>query len=200
MNRARFPRVCLVAGGILLGGLGLCHPASAQPPASCGPACGAGSGSGGCNKLSPGAIPAPAGTSVRAWMGRMSDAAEADDFVVYKHEWFMGGADLGPYGRYHLDLMAHRLSHVPFRVVLQPEMNEALNEVRRRVLIEGLARAGVPDAPRRVTVAFPTAEGLYGESAPRIYLGIIGGQGAGTAGGMRANTIGVGTLGGVNPR
>jgi len=195
MKPAKLPHV-LIGGAVLLGGLALQSAAHGQ---GCDPA----SGRGGCNKLPPGAIPAPAGTSVHAWLDQMSIAAEADDFVVYKHEWYQGGLELGPYGQYHLDQMVHRLAHVPFPVVLQPEAtNPAVNEVRRRVLIEGLAKAGVPDAARRVIIAFPKAEGMYGDGAYRIYNGIIGGGGGAGVGGMgtRVNSLGAGTLGGLSPR
>ena len=57
-----------------------------------------------------------------------------------------------------------------------------------------LAARGFSD-PTRVIVAFPVAEGLYGEEAPRIYNGILQG-GFGFGGGFGGFGGGYGAVGG----
>ena len=36
-----------------------------------------------------------------------------DDFVIYQNMWFRGGTELGPMGRYYLDLIANRMARHP---------------------------------------------------------------------------------------
>src|SRR5262249_53959027 len=108
-----------------------------------------------CATIPCGAIPAPNGSVVRQWNAAMATRANSDDFVVYKHEWYMGGSQLGPYGLYHLQQMASRLPHQPYLVVLQPEPPEQLTEARRILLVQLLTASGVSDAARRVIVAYP---------------------------------------------
>src|SRR5262249_33836290 len=55
-----------------------------------------------CPSLPKGSMPMPAGHYLRLWNEAMATRAEADDFVIYKHEWYMGGVVPGPYGVYHL--------------------------------------------------------------------------------------------------
>lgn len=129
-----------------------------------------------------GALPAPSGTYVNQIVNVQAMKAEADDFVVYKHEWYMGGTELGPYGRYHINLMVQRLATVPFPVMLQADADSAVNEARRQMLIYYLSLAGMPDAEHRVVVGFPEAEGLYGEEAERIYPQMIQGRQLGGSG------------------
>ena len=51
-------------------------------------------------------------------MKRQAELAEADDFVIYEHEWLYDPAALcgsirpGPYGSYHLTQIAKRLPDV----------------------------------------------------------------------------------------
>jgi len=127
-----------------------------------------------CANIPKGAQPAPAGTYVNKFIEIQANLAEADDFVLYKHMWFMGGNTLGPLGRYQLELMAKRLPNEPFPVVIETSKNDAVDEARREAILSMLAARGFAD-PTRVIVAFPVAEGLYGEEAPRIYNGIIQG-------------------------
>jgi hypothetical protein len=159
---------------------------AAEPPAcdSCAPV---GRGHGAwdrfrdpCATIPPGAVPAPNGSSVRTWEGLMADRAKADRFVVYLHEWYMGGRSLGPYGCAHLRRIAVALPQGPDLVVLQPALSPELNESRRLLLVQILLSAGVADAEQRVVVAFPAAEGMTGEEAARVYdhgHGGYGGQG-----------------------
>jgi hypothetical protein len=136
-------------------------------------------------------IPPPAGTHTNEIFALQAQKAEADDFVVYKNEWFNGGVKLGPYGTYHLDQIAHRLPDVPFPVVIQPDTDPGLNQTRQEVIVACLAEHGIPDAAQRVIIAYPQAEGLFGECEaesaflrmlhpPRIYTP----YGSGTFGGF----------------
>jgi hypothetical protein len=146
-----------------------------------------------CSAIPAGAIPVPNGTYVHAWQEAQANKAEADDFVFYRQEWCMGGHELGPFGRYHLHQVIKRLPDVPFPVVVQPALDHHLNESRRQLLVECLAMNGVPDADRRVIVAFPDAEGLNGEEAPIVYRQMIRGTG-----GFGGNTGIGGSVGGIS--
>ncbi len=126
-----------------------------------------------CAGVPKGAQPAPNGTYVNKFIQVQESKAESDDFVFYKHMWYRAGTDLGPLGRYQLDQMTARLKNVPFPVVVETSLNEKLDEQRRDVIIAMLKMRGIDD-PSRVVVAFPIAEGLYGDEAPRIYNGLIG--------------------------
>ncbi len=148
----------------------------------CGKSCGTGGCSTGkcstcffnkCADVPCGALPAPLGSFVRRFEKIQADKAEADDFIVYLCEWYMGGEDLGPYGEYHMKLMASRLNEVPFQVVLQPSPDREQNERRKFKVIEALGAAGFPDAPNRVVIAYPDVEGLDGNEAPRIYYQML---------------------------
>src|SRR5207248_2376414 len=119
---------------------------------------------------------------VRAFQNAQAGKAEADDFVFYKHEWYLGGRELGPYGRYHLNEVTKRLRHVPFPVVLQPTADRELNEIRRQLIVQYLKLNDIPDAELRVLVAFPEAEGLDGNEAERIFDATAAGRGRGAGG------------------
>jgi hypothetical protein len=123
--------------------------------------------------------------------------AAEDDFVIYKHEWFQGGINLGPYGRYHLNEIVRRLGGVPFPVVIQADFNEELNAARQQAIVRYLNYSGYHDAAMRVIVAFPRAEGLFGDEAFRIYTGILrGGTRSGGISGSGALGIGTSSMGG----
>ncbi len=176
----------LVQGGVLLAGLLANSHAAAQ---SCsGPNCASAHLDGNpahvglvssrqmrCPTMPKGAIPPPPGSYVRGWVDAQAARAEADDFVFYKHEWYLGGRELGPFGRYHLNEVTKRLRKVPFPVVIQPTLDRELNETRRSLIVQYLKLNDVPDAELRVLVAFPEAEGLLGEDAERIFEQTIGG-------------------------
>src|SRR5437868_8623901 len=94
----------------------------------------------------------------------------------------MGGEMLGPYGEYHIAQMAQRIPSMPFvPVLVQVAPDPALNETRRRFVIEKLAAAGITDAPTRVVLGRPEAEGLNGPESFRVYQGLLfnTGQGGG---------------------
>jgi hypothetical protein len=150
-----------------------------------------------CATIPRGAIPPPVGTRVNTVLHGQAFRAEAADFVVHKHEWYLGGREPGPYGRRHLATIGARLPAVPFAVVVEPvepeELPQAspasiaeLNEARRLRVVEALLACGIEDANQRVVLGYPRAEGLAGSSAERIgtrYLGGTGGTAAGAGGG-----------------
>jgi hypothetical protein len=153
----------------------------------------------------PTTCPAVTGTYTRQLFDQQAAKAEADDFVIYKNEWYMGGTQLGPFGSYHITEIVRRLPEVPFPVVIQPQIGDpALDMTRRDVVVRALASAGVPDPDQRVLIAYPQAEGLYADiQAQRTYLFMMlpgtysfrllyGGGGFGLYGGFP----GAGTLGG----
>lgn len=116
-----------------------------------------------------GAIPDPPHVTVRRHFETQAGKAEADDFVFYRHEFYLDGKELGPYGQYHMRLVANRLNQVPFPVLIQAVPDARLNEQRRQTVIAGLKKAGYEDVEPRVLVGFPEAEGLSGEEAERVY-------------------------------
>jgi hypothetical protein len=118
--------------------------------------------------IPPGAIPEPPQTTVHRHFETQSAKAEADDFVFYRHEFFMDGKELGPYGQYHLRLVANRIHTVPFPILVQAMPDPKLNEARRQTVILGLKRIGLDDIDQRVIVGFPEAEGMSGEEAERV--------------------------------
>lgn len=119
-----------------------------------------------------GAIPEPPHVTVRRHFELQAAKAEADDFVFYRHEFYLDGKELGPYGQYHLKLVINRLSQVPFPVLIQAVPDAKLNEQRRQTVIAGLKKAGFDDIDQRVIIGFPEAEGIGGEEAERLYNSI----------------------------
>jgi hypothetical protein len=122
-----------------------------------------------CATIPPGAMPLPTGAYTRNLQDAQAVQAEADDFVIYHHEWYLGGIELGPYGKYHLQQIAQRLPGVPFPVIVQASADPKLNETRRVEVIKNLMAAGLVDVEPRVVVGFPLAGGLYGDEGERIF-------------------------------
>src|SRR5262249_36154280 len=120
-----------------------------------------------CAQIPRRAQPAPSGTYTNRWAFLQAQKAELDDFVIYQNMWFRGGTELGPMGRYYLDLISNRMARHPMPIVIETSRDDKLDESRREVLITLLERRGLKD-PTRVIVAFPIAEGLLGEEAQRI--------------------------------
>jgi hypothetical protein len=108
----------------------------------------------------PTTCPAVTGTYTRQLFDQQAAKAEADDFVIYKNEWYMGGTHLGPFGSYHITEIVRRLAEVPFPVVIQPQIGDpALDLTRHDVVVRALAQAGVPDAEQRVIIAYRRPRG-----------------------------------------
>jgi hypothetical protein len=116
-----------------------------------------------------GAIPVLTGTYTRQIRDYQENLAEQDDFVIYEHEWLLGGTKPGPYGRYHLAQILKRLPEVPFPVLIQAHPDDALNEARRLMVSQFLQTNGILDADTRVIIGFPEPGGLYGSEAVAIY-------------------------------
>jgi hypothetical protein len=166
-----------------------------------------------CATIPKGAVTPPYGTHLNNINAGQYYRAQADRFVIYKHEWYLGGTDPGPAGRRHLTAIGDNLACVPFPIVVQPVEPEELedrspetafklNEERRRRVIEYLAARGDVNADRRVILGYPTAEGLYGVPAGLLgqrYLfsqGGFGGAGFG-GGGFGGAGFGGGGFGGA---
>ncbi len=122
-----------------------------------------------CSTIEQGAIPAPSGTYLSGWQALQAEKAEADDFVIYNYEWYMGKEELGPFGNYHIGEIAKRMIHSDQVVMIQTSEHKDVDQARLEKVVSALAMAGVPDAPNRVLVGYPRAEGIYGEEAPQIY-------------------------------
>jgi hypothetical protein len=131
-----------------------------------------------CEDIPKGAIPVCTGTHTKEIFQAQAAIAEADDFVLYEHQWLYDPvtncrtAKPGPFGLYCLTQMVKRLPEVPFPVLIQVNpLNEKLNEDRRTFVVEFLVANGIPrpDAEARVLIGYPQAEGLFGEEAPVIY-------------------------------
>jgi hypothetical protein len=118
-------------------------------------------------------MPEPNGAFVHRMQEIQATKAQASEFVFFLDEWFKGGIVLGPYGTYHLSHIVPKLPNVPYPVVIQPSPEPALNETRRQQIVAALVKLGVADAEQRVLIAYPDAEGLYGEEAPRIYCEML---------------------------
>ncbi len=171
-----------------------------------------------CADIPCGAIPTHAGTYTNAYLNKQADKAELDDFVLYYNEFKDGEVLLGPFGRKHLAQMIARLPTVPFPVVIQPEPEHLqatntpynpedkkidarqVDQMRRKVVVDLLCQAKIPNAEERVVVGIPTAEGLFGEEGERIYPQMIqnqnGGFGQGGLGAFGLGGFGFGGLGG----
>src|SRR5689334_17421380 len=114
-------RLC-IAGGFLAATLAAAGAAHGQGCPSCGlggPAVPGGFGTGfshgrpcpwyvdNCSTIPRRVQPAPSGTYVNRWAHLQTSKAQLDDFVIYQHMWYRGGTELGPMGRYWLDLSAN---------------------------------------------------------------------------------------------
>ncbi len=152
------------------------------------------------DRYPPGPPLAPNESSIDTYTRIEAHKAEADNFVVYDNEWYMGGQQLGPYGTIHATQIAKRLEANPWPVVIQATFDPELDATRRRAYVKYLTDNGIANADTRVMIGFPEAEGLYGEEAPVIYgkllrsLTVGGGSGGGYGGGAG----GVGNYGAQN--
>jgi hypothetical protein len=117
------------------------------------------------------------GSFVRRIEAVQANKADLSHFVVFLDEWYEGGVKLGPYGQDHLNHVAQRLheidAHTPpnkrIPVIVQPQIDDSLNQARREVVARGLLSRGVMDADIRVVIAHPQAEGLRYEDILRVY-------------------------------
>lgn len=126
--------------------------------------------------------PFPLGQVTDSFWETQQTNAEAADFIFHDHEFVEDTALLGPSAKRHLEQVALRLEHVPFPVVIErsefdyrPEMDEA----RRRMIVEQLARMGVPDAGGRVVISETFAPGITALEAEQAYYRTLGNQNSG---------------------
>jgi hypothetical protein len=158
--------------GRMAAGLAVLGALAGPGPARAGCGCGGWGWGHWRELLVPTTCPAVTGTYTRQFFDQQAAKAEADDFVIYKNEWYMGGTHLGPFGSYHITEIVRRLAEVPFPVVIQPQIGDpALDLTRRDLIVRALAEAGVPNPDQRVIIAYPQAEGLLADiQAQRAYL------------------------------
>src|SRR5438477_11993150 len=105
--------------------------------------------------------------------------------------------DLGPYASAHLTTIVRRLHEVPYPVVVAPHLDSAINEQRRRLIVQTLEQQGIGDAEQRVAIAYPQAEGLYGEEGVYVYYDMFqnrSGYGGGFGSSGRRGGFGAGGL------
>jgi hypothetical protein len=123
--------------------------------------------------------PFPVGQVTDSFWETQQTNAEAADFIFYDHEFRGNTAELAPGAKKHLEQVALRLEHVPFPVVIEQSPHNArpeLDQARRRVIVEQLARIGVTNAQERVVVANAFPEGLTAQEAEAgYYQGVLTG-------------------------
>jgi len=136
-------------------------------------------------------------------LGQVSDSfwetqqtnAEAADFVFYDHEFRGDTAELAPGAKRHLEMVAMRLEHAPFPIVIEQSEHNArpqLDGARRQTIVMHLNRMGVTNADERVVVANTFAEGFTAIEAERAYYnGVLNGGFEGGAGRRFGGTGGV---------
>jgi hypothetical protein len=154
-----------------------------------------------CADIPKGAIPPPAGNYNCQWQTEQKGRANRDKNVVFHYEWLAGGDHLGPDGRRHLERIAKLPETGLSPIIIESSDDPALDETRRKALVQVLAKLGAPDGDQRVIIGSPEAEGLYGPEAVRTGNRFLGGQtgAAGGASGSGATTTGFGvgtTVGG----
>jgi len=124
--------------------------------------------------------PFPLGAVTDAHWATQQTNAEAADFIFYRHEFVGLTNQLTPGAIRHLEQVALRLEHVPFPVVIEESEHNArpeLDDARRRLIVEQLARLGVPDADGRVIISNAFPEGLSAIEAEGAYHSTLGGSG-----------------------
>jgi uncharacterized membrane protein YgcG len=135
------------------------------------------------NDIPPGAIPQPCGTYVCKWNHAETARADQVNFVIYLYEWSAEPAKLTPHGQDHLDCLSARLVQAACPVVIETSHDDKLDAARREEIVKALAAKNVLMAAERVVIGRPEAEGLYGQEAPGIAAGMLGGQAGGGGGG-----------------
>jgi hypothetical protein len=130
--------------------------------------------------------PFPLGQVTDAHWETQQTNAEAADFIFYDHEFRGNTAELAPGAKKHLEQVALRLDHVPFPVVIEQSLHNArpeLDQARRQMIVEQLARLGALNTEQRVVIANAFPEGYTGiESENSYFNGIINNNFSGGAG------------------
>jgi hypothetical protein len=172
----------LVLAGLLA--LAGCHHGGRN---DCDPYGAAGGGRGARRATAPGYDrPFPIGQVTDSFWETQQTNAEAADFIFYDHEFRGNTAELGPGAKRHLEQVALRLEHVPFPIVIEQTPHNArpeLDQARRQMIVEQLARLGVVNAHERVIVANAFVRGYTSQEAEGSYYGgILNGSFGGGAG------------------
>ena len=158
-----------------------------------------------CADIAPGAIPSPPGTYNCEWQQEQAARADRDFFVFYQYEWQGDSEQLSPFGERHLSRLMERATQHPLPIVVEPSMNQALDERRVNAMRHQLAKYDQMLSDYPVQVGYSEAEPLYGVESPRVIRGFIGGgqgggggnQGAGgQSGGFGGGGLGGGGFGG----
>jgi len=137
--------------------------------------------------------PFPLGAVTDAIWETQQTNAEAADFIFYDHEFVGDTAQLTPAAKKHLMQVALRLEHVPFPVVVEESEHNAqpaLDQQRRKTIVEQLGRIGVDNAENRVVIANAFAEGFTAVEGESAYYSTLHGTldgGGGWSGGRRTN-------------
>lgn len=160
-----------------------------------------------CNRpydFGPSAVPPPVGTYVNQWNGEMISSARQSRYLVNRHEWYSGGAELGPAGRNHVASIADTLRHNHHLVYIEaeeiiPDRDETLEEAYQRIdqlnnerrsnVVMSLQSHGIGHADDLVKVATTNSVGIYGVEAPQIFNRLTRGRG-GLGGRGNANNNG----------
>ncbi len=131
--------------------------------------------------------PFPVGQVTDAFWDTQMTNAEAADFIFYDHEFRGDTAELTPGGKRHLQQVALRHDHVPFPIVIEQSMYNAkprIDMLRRREVMQQLARMGVTDVERRVVVAEAFPRGFRAEEAMQAAQSLFGFGNQGGGGGF----------------
>jgi hypothetical protein len=129
--------------------------------------------------------PFPVGQVTDSFWETQQANAEAADFIFYDHEFRGNTEQLSPGAKKHLEQVALRLEHVPFPVVIEQSMHNAapeLDQRRRQMIVEQLARMGALNVEERVIVANAFPEGYTGIESESSYYNVVGDAFTGGAG------------------
>jgi hypothetical protein len=144
--------------------------------------------------------PFPVGQVTDSFWETQQTNAEAADFIFYDHEFrydtlrHVETSELAPGAKRHLEQVALRLEHAPFPIVIEASQHQAapaLDQARRRTIVEQLNRLGIVNADERVVVAPAFAEGRTAIEAERTYYNILNSTFRGGAGRRFGGTGGV---------
>ena len=131
--------------------------------------------------------PFPNGQASDSFWETQQTNAEAADFIFFDHEFVGETAELAPGAKRHLESVALRLEHVPFPVVIEQSSNDTnpeLDQSRRKVIVEQLAKIGITNCEKRVIVANAFPAGITAiEGERNYYNGILRFVGGGAGGG-----------------
>ncbi len=144
--------------------------------------------------------PAPLGSAVVALEQAQEINSEANDFVVYDHEFVKSETRLTAAGEAHIRQIAARMEETGFPVIIEqtqtevdssstykyPVANDAnLDTGRRDLIVQALNLLGVQGADSRVIVGPTPSFGATANQAIRAYnIGFSGRGGIGGRGGF----------------